>query len=79
MWTRDWLEAEIRHRESDPKGQLLVIFDLFDEWFRRRDFDGCAFINVLLEARADGDVRDAAAARVIVTPLSAPNGWRAWF
>src|SRR5689334_17261605 len=64
LWTRDWLEAEIRRRESDPKGQLLVIFDLLDEWFRRRDFEGCAFINVLLEARADGDVRDAAAANL---------------
>ena len=64
LWTRDWLEAEIRSRTPDPKAQLLVIFDIFDEWFRRRDFEGCAFINVLLEARADGSVRDAAAANL---------------
>jgi hypothetical protein len=26
-----------------------VIFDLFDEWFHRADFEGCSFVNVLLE------------------------------
>lgn len=62
VWTRDWLETEIHRRESDPKAQLLAIFDIYDEWFRRKDFEGCAFVNVLLEARADGAVRDAAAA-----------------
>jgi hypothetical protein len=25
------------------------IFDVFDEWFHRDDFEGCSFINVLLE------------------------------
>ena len=29
--------------------QLLAIFDVFDEWFRRDDFEGCSFINILLE------------------------------
>jgi AcrR family transcriptional regulator len=64
LWTRDWLEAEIRRRTSEPKAQLLAIFEIFDEWFRRRDFEGCAFINALLEARAGGAVRDAAAANL---------------
>ena len=27
---------------------MLAIFDLFDEWFHRQDFEGCAFINVML-------------------------------
>src|SRR5262249_37505001 len=26
-----------------------AIFDVFDEWFRREDFEGCSFINVMLE------------------------------
>jgi AcrR family transcriptional regulator len=49
LWTRDWVEAEARRRGETPEGRLLAIFDLFDEWFRRDDFEGCSFINVLLE------------------------------
>ena len=48
-WTLDWVEAEARRRGSEPEQQLLAIFDLFDEWFHRKDFEGCAFINVMLE------------------------------
>jgi AcrR family transcriptional regulator len=48
-WAVDWVEAEARGRASEPEQQLLAIFDLFDEWFRREDFEGCAFINVMLE------------------------------
>jgi AcrR family transcriptional regulator len=49
LWTRDWVEAEATRRASDPEGQLLAIFDTFDEWFRTEDFEACSFINVLLE------------------------------
>jgi AcrR family transcriptional regulator len=48
-WTLGWVEAEARRRGSTPVAQLLAIFDTFDEWFRREDFEACAFINVLLE------------------------------
>jgi AcrR family transcriptional regulator len=48
-WTRDWLEAEVGRRASDPQERLLAIFDVFDAWFRTPDFEGCSFINVLLE------------------------------
>jgi AcrR family transcriptional regulator len=48
-WTHEWVEAEARRRASDPEGQLLAIFDAFDEWFRTEDFEACSFINVLLE------------------------------
>jgi AcrR family transcriptional regulator len=49
VWTHGWVEAEVRKRASAPDEQLLAIFDLFDEWFHRADFEGCAFVNVLLE------------------------------
>jgi AcrR family transcriptional regulator len=49
LWTREWVEAEARKRGSTPEEQLLAIFDLFDEWFHRDDFEGCSFVNVLLE------------------------------
>ena len=49
LWTKDWVEAEARRHGSTGEEQLLAIFDLFDEWFQRDDFEGCSFINVLLE------------------------------
>lgn len=49
LWTQDWLQAEVERKASDPEQRLLAIFDLFDEWFRRPNFEGCSFINVLLE------------------------------
>jgi AcrR family transcriptional regulator len=48
-WTHGWVEAEARRRGATPEEQLLAIFDLFDEWFHRDDFEGCSFVNVLLE------------------------------
>jgi AcrR family transcriptional regulator len=49
LWTREWVEDEARKRGETPEEQLLAIFDLFDEWFQRDDFEGCSFVNVLLE------------------------------
>ncbi|CAN5666928.1 MAG: TetR/AcrR family transcriptional regulator [Ilumatobacteraceae bacterium] len=49
LWTRQWLEAEVRKRAADPADRLLAIFDVFDAWFRKRSFEGCLFVNVLLE------------------------------
>jgi AcrR family transcriptional regulator len=48
-WTRGLVEAGARSRGGTPEEQLLAIFDVFDEWFRREDFEACSFINVLLE------------------------------
>jgi AcrR family transcriptional regulator len=63
LWTRDWLQAEVARRASDPREQLLAIFDVFDQWFRGPDFEGCSFINVLLEhPNAGHPVHRAAAA-----------------
>jgi AcrR family transcriptional regulator len=49
LWTKDWVEREARSRATKPEEQLLAIFDAFDEWFHRDDFEGCSFVNVLLE------------------------------
>jgi AcrR family transcriptional regulator len=51
-WTRGWVEGEARRRGTSPAEQLLAIFDAFDGWFRREDFEACSFINVLLEMGA---------------------------
>ncbi len=61
VWTRNWLEAEVRRRTQDPEQRLLAIFDVFDGWFRSADFEGCSFINVLLESELDTPTRKASA------------------
>jgi AcrR family transcriptional regulator len=61
LWTQEFVEAQARRRGSTPEQQLLAIFDVFDEWFRRDDFEGCSFINVLLEM---GSVHPAGSACV---------------
>jgi AcrR family transcriptional regulator len=48
-WTKDWLQHDVEQRSADPGERLLAIFDVFDTWFQRDDFEGCSFINVLLE------------------------------
>jgi AcrR family transcriptional regulator len=61
LWTRGWLETEIKRRASHPKARLLVIFDVFDGWFRKKSFEGCSFINILLESNASTPLHHAAA------------------
>jgi AcrR family transcriptional regulator len=55
LWTHEWLEAEVKRRAATPRRRLLAIFDVFDVWFHRRDFEGCSFINVLLETAEPRD------------------------
>lgn len=49
IWTRGWLKSEVERRATDPREQLLLIFDVFGTWFRSPTFEGCSFINVMLE------------------------------
>jgi AcrR family transcriptional regulator len=51
LWTYGWVELEARRRGATPEEQLLAIFDLFDEWFHGDEFEGCSFVNTLLEFR----------------------------
>ena len=82
LWTRAWLQAEVERRATVPAERLLMIFDVFDRWFRRSDFEGCTFINVLLETdRKDHPVRIAtvehlAAIRAFLRGLAEQAGVR---
>ena len=49
VWTEGWVQAEVANRATAPADRLLVIFDIFDEWFRLLSFEGCTFVNTLLE------------------------------
>ena len=52
VWTVNAIVGEARRRADTPEQQLLAIFDVFSDWFRRTDFEACSFINVLLEMGA---------------------------
>jgi AcrR family transcriptional regulator len=79
-WTRAWLQAESARRGATPAARLLAIFDVFGEWFSRDDFEGCSFINVMLELDDRGSpVRRASLAhlaeiRAYVAGLAAQAG-----
>ena len=88
-WTHGWLEEEITRRADDPRERLLAIFDVFDEWFHREDFEGCAFVTVLLEledrdsgirraaVRHLSNIRDRRAGRAAAAGIDDPEGF-AW-
>jgi AcrR family transcriptional regulator len=48
-WTQQFVEAGVRERAASADERLLAIFDVFDDWFQQADYEGCSFINVLLE------------------------------
>jgi AcrR family transcriptional regulator len=83
LWTDGWLIAEARRRggrDQDPRRVLLAIFDVFDEWFHAPEFEGCSFINVMLEHPAEDHPLHRAAAdylariRVFLRDLAADAG-----
>jgi AcrR family transcriptional regulator len=49
LWTRGWLLGTVQRSAADPGARLLAIFDAFDHWFHEPGFEGCSFINVMLE------------------------------
>jgi AcrR family transcriptional regulator len=53
LWTREWLEEGVERRGATGRERLLAVFDIFDSWFRRDDFEGCFFINTVLEMHDD--------------------------
>jgi AcrR family transcriptional regulator len=81
-WTKDWLGAEVERRGTAPAERMLAIFDVFGEWFQLADYEGCSFINVLLEFDDRGSaVRQASAGhlrniRSFVSGLAADAGAR---
>jgi AcrR family transcriptional regulator len=58
-WTVGLVLAEATSRGATPQERLLAVFDVFDEWFRREDFEACSFINTLLELRPEHRLGEA--------------------
>jgi AcrR family transcriptional regulator len=48
-WTHEWLEARTEALAPRPQERVLFVFDALDEWFHRPYYEGCSFINTLLE------------------------------
>ncbi len=80
LWTIGWLQTEVETRAQDPRDRLLMIFDVFGEWFKVPGFEGCSFINVMLETTdRDSPVRKAsvdylARVRALLEELSTAAG-----
>jgi AcrR family transcriptional regulator len=63
VWMRGWLEHAIERHGETAGARLLGLFDAFDDWFHRDDYEGCLFTRALLETRDPANpVRAAAAA-----------------
>src|ERR1700754_3562372 len=79
-WTHGWLRTEVEARESAPEKRLLAIFDVFGEWFAEDDFEGCSFINVMLELddredpAREASVRHLAHIRMFLSGLAEAAG-----
>lgn len=81
-WTLAWIDGEARRRAATPEEQLLTIFDLFDEWFHREDFEADSFVNVLLELGPShpagrASIEHLGTVRAVVTKLADEAGLRA--
>ncbi|WP_205877595.1 TetR/AcrR family transcriptional regulator [Mycobacterium camsae] len=64
-WTHGLIEARSAAMGETPEDQLLAIFDVLHQWFHDRDgYEGCSFINVLLELGADHPAGKASIAHI---------------
>ena len=65
LWTHGLIEAQSAQRGNTPEAQLLAIFDVMHDWFQLRDgYEGCSFINVLLELGVDHPAGQACVAHI---------------
>ena len=65
LWTHGLIEAQSELRGNTPEERLLAIFDVMHEWFQSRDgYEGCSFINVLLELGPDHPAGRASVAHI---------------
>lgn len=46
---REWLMDYVEQRADTPRERLLALFDAHDEWFSKKGFRGCLFLNAAAE------------------------------
>ena len=60
---RDWFFRRIEQSGNTPRARIESIFSVLEEWFSRKDYYGCGFINAIAGGdKGDGDVRALALA-----------------
>jgi AcrR family transcriptional regulator len=47
----DWVLPELERGTDTPLQQLVGFWDVLGDWLERRDFEGCPFLNTLVEIR----------------------------
>jgi AcrR family transcriptional regulator len=62
VWMRGWLEQALERHGESAGARLLGVFDAFDDWFQRDDYEGCLFTRALLETRDPANPVHVAAA-----------------
>jgi AcrR family transcriptional regulator len=81
-WTRQFVEAGAMERGASAEERLLAIFDVFHDWFQQADYEGCSFVNVLLETGdrehpvGNASAQHLANIRTIVRTLAEEAGLR---
>jgi AcrR family transcriptional regulator len=68
-----WARAVKRIAGTDPRRQLLAVFDVMDVWFNDPSFGGCMFINAAAEF---ADPREPAHQAAAAHKRKAREGWR---
>lgn len=62
METAQWTAIMRERGGSDPRRQILALFDILSEWFHEAGFRGCMFINAAVEFPEPNDPIHSAAA-----------------
>lgn len=55
LQTRELIEDLRRRAPDSPRGRVLAVFDVFDEWFQDPEFNGCIFMNAATEYPIETD------------------------
>lgn len=51
----EWIGAMRERGEGDARRELLVMFDILDEWFAREEYRGCLFMKAMAEFPQESD------------------------
>ena len=52
--TCNFFMRSVKAKTETPKDRLLVIFDIFEEWFNSKKFSGCLFVRAMGEYPEEG-------------------------
>jgi AcrR family transcriptional regulator len=65
IWTSGSIQREVERRAPSPAQRMSVALDVFFEWLRDDSYEGCLFINSLLEVhKRSTSIRDESVAAI---------------